>query len=288
MGEAVSVLVSEFLPRCLLPPGILPPREAGRRLAVLPCCQSTPARRVIYGELTRRRRHCLVRRSAWCLGPPLRCAGRKAASVARVAAWRSHLFETRPGSGIPRIRMGRCSDVPESGGRHLSGACAETSFGQSSSSGSSTSVPVEYQFRSCNDQWQRGHRCSRWRASRTATHSSFSRRRSSACCRSLGCSAWVVQVAPSSSPRQMNSSAPSASQPSTAKVTAHRGTPRHDVPLAGCGAVAEFHRDMPCSENPCRIELGRRRRRAVVEDVQPCKHSARPARMRRNRIPTYT
>lgn len=188
---------------------------------------------------------------------------------------RSRTFEPRFGSGTPRIRMGRCSDAPTSGGRHLSRDFEATSSSQSSSSGSSTSVPVEYQFRSLNDQWQRGHRCSRWRASRTATHSSFSRRRSSAWWRSWGCNAWVVQDAPRSSPKQMSSSAPSTSQPSIGKVTAHCGASRHDILLAGCGALTEFRRAVPRSENPWRVELGRRSRCAVVADAEPCKHSDR-------------
>lgn len=85
-----------------------------------------------------------------------------------------------------------------------------------------------YQFRSDSGLPQRGHvpRCRR--AVRTANHSSFSLRRSSACRRSLGCKAWMVQVVPSSSPRQTRST-----PLKICRLTALRGASRHNVSFPG-------------------------------------------------------
>jgi len=110
---------------------------------------------------------------------------------------------------------------------------------QSSSGGSSTKVDAKYQ--SCSDSGlaQRGHwpRCRR--AVRTADHSALSLRRSSACRRSLGRNAWVVQVAPSSSPKQTSRTALSAPQLKSWWVTELCGGLRHDVSLPGPGPRAE-------------------------------------------------
>jgi hypothetical protein len=50
----------------------------------------------------------------------------------------------------------------------------------------------------------------------------------------LGCKAWIVQVEPISSPRQI-----SRTELSTCKVTALCGASRHDVSLPGRGPQAE-------------------------------------------------
>jgi len=89
-------------------------------------------------------------------------------------------------------------------------------------------VEAKYQFYSDSRLAQRGHvpRCRR--AARTANHSSLSLRRSSAWWRSVAWRAWVVQVPPSSSPMQINRTAPA-----TCQITVFCGVSRHDYSRSG-------------------------------------------------------